>query len=158
MRIEKGAKTNPLAADGSVQLSIREFRPADTRPVIDLWTRCALVRPWNDPEKDIHRKRSVPDGPFWVGLLGDRLIASIMVGYDGHRGSVNYLAVDPAHAGTGFGRQLMDRAEAWLKERGCPKVNLCVRTGNEAVLAFYDRLDYQPDDALLLGKRLIPDD
>lgn len=81
-----------------------------------------------------------------------------MVGYDGHRGSVNYLAIDPAFAGRGYGRLLMGQAEAFLSQIGCPKVNICVRRDNEAVLAFYDSLAYEQDDVVVLGKRLIPDD
>ena len=140
------------------QMDFRDFRPADTEAVIALWDRCGLIRSWNDPHKDIERKMSVPVGAFWVGLLDNRLIASVMVGYDGHRGSVNYLAVDPDYAGNGVARHLMARTEAFLIELGCPKINLCVRHDNEAVLAFYDGLAYAPDAALVLGKRLIPDE
>ena len=81
-----------------------------------------------------------------------------MVGYDGHRGSVDYLAIDPAFAGHSHGRLLMERAEAFLFEKGCPKVNVCVRRGNEDALAFYSTLAYEQDDVVVLGKRLIPND
>jgi ribosomal protein S18 acetylase RimI-like enzyme len=137
---------------------LRDFQLADEQAVINLWQTCKLLRPWNDPHRDIRRKLASSDGGFWVGHVGPRLIASIMVGYDGHRGSVNYLAIDPAFAGRGYGRLLMERAEAFLLQTECPKVNICVRRDNEAVLAFYDSLAYEQDDVVVLGKRLIPDD
>lgn len=137
---------------------LRDFQLSDEQAVIKLWQTCKLLRPWNDPHRDIRRKLASSDGGFWVGHVGPRLIASIMVGYDGHRGSVNYLAIDPAFAGRGYGRLLMGQAEAFLSQIGCPKVNICVRRDNEAVLAFYDSLAYEQDDVVVLGKRLIPDD
>ena len=140
------------------QMLIREFESADMAGVIDLWAKCGLTRPWNDPVKDIRRKMKVPLGAFWVGVLDHQIIASIMVGYDGHRGSVNYLAIDPDFATRGLGRLLMDRAEVLLRELGCPKINLCVRKDNHQVLAFYDELGYAVDDAHVLGKRLISDE
>ena len=92
------------------------------------------------------------------GHVGPRLIASIMVGYVGHCGSANYLAIGPAFAGRGYGRLLMERAEAFLSQTGCPEVNICVRRNNGAVLAFYNSLAYEQDDVVVLGRKLIPDD
>lgn len=139
-------------------MQVRAFTPADTEAVVQLWQDCELTRPWNDPHKDIARKLSVSPDLFWLGCDADgRIIASIMVGYDGHRGWINYLAVHPAHQRRGHARQLMQRAEKTLSELGCPKLNLQVRAGNEAVLAFYERLGYADDRTLSLGKRLIPD-
>ena len=139
-------------------MQVRAFTPADTEAVVQLWQDCELTRPWNDPHKDIARKLSVSPDLFWLGCDADgRIIASIMVGYDGHRGWINYLAVHPAHQRRGHARQLMQRAERALSELGCPKLNLQVRAGNEAVLAFYERLGYADDQTLSLGKRLIPD-
>ena len=139
-------------------MQVRAFTPADTEAVVELWQDCELTRPWNDPHKDIARKLSVSPDLFWLGCDADgRIIASIMVGYDGHRGWINYLAVHPAHQRRGHARQLMQRAEQTLSELGCPKLNLQVRAGNEAVLAFYERLGYADDRTLSLGKRLIPD-
>jgi len=137
---------------------IRDYTPDDEMAVVQLWESCGLTRPWNDPQKDIQRRLTAPLGAFWVGQVGDRIIASIMVGYDGHRGSVNYLAIDPEFSGQGLGRLLMEQAEALLVQLGCPKINLCVRHDNEAVLEFYQQLGYAPDHAVLLGKRLIPDE
>ncbi|NIF84965.1 GNAT family acetyltransferase [Comamonas sp. Tr-654] len=139
-------------------MQVRAFTPADTEAVVQLWQDCELTRPWNDPHKDITRKLSVSPDLFWIGCDADgRIIASIMVGYDGHRGWINYLAVHPAHQRRGHARLLMQRAEQVLSELGCPKLNLQVRAGNEAVLAFYERLGYADDRTLSLGKRLIPD-
>ncbi|WP_050873642.1 GNAT family acetyltransferase [Comamonas testosteroni] len=139
-------------------MQVRAFTPADTEAVVQLWQDCELTRPWNDPHKDIARKLSVSPDLFWLGCNADgRIIASIMVGYDGHRGWINYLAVHPAHQRRGHARQLMQRAERALSELGCPKLNLQVRAGNEAVLAFYESLGYADDRTLSLGKRLIPD-
>ncbi|MCS5735644.1 GNAT family acetyltransferase [Herbiconiux sp. CPCC 203386] len=139
---------------------MRSFRPADTDAVVALWQACGLVRPWNDPRKDIARKLTTQPELFLVAESIDTgaLLGSAMVGYDGHRGWVNYLAVDPAAQGGGIGRALMTEAETLLRERGCPKLNLQIRAGNEPVMAFYEALGYAPDGAVSFGKRLIPDD
>ena len=136
----------------------RDFSSADTAGVVALWQECGLTRPWNDPVKDIRRKQTDKNGAFWVVCLGDEVIASVMIGYDGHRGTINYLAIAPAFQRSGLGAELMRRAEAFLIEIGCPKVSFCVRKDNLSVLAFYDRLGYAADDVHFLGKRLIPDD
>ena len=125
--------------------------------VIALWEKCGLTRPWNDPDKDIDRKLTDENGAFFVLLRGDRLIGSVMAGYDGHRGSINYLCVDPDYQTAGLGKMLMSRCEAFLTARGCPKINLMVRQGNEKVLRFYEQLGYAEEKAVSLGKRLIPD-
>ncbi len=139
-------------------MNIREFRDGDTKAVISLWQRCGLTRPWNDPWKDVTRKLSAGDGWFLVGEADDEVIASVMVGYDGHRGSIFYLAVAPGHRGRGYGAALMRDAEERLRAVGCPKLNLLVRTDNHEVLAFYDALGYAVDPVTSLGKRLIADD
>jgi len=136
---------------------IRPFARTDRAATIALWRRCELVRPWNDPDRDIDRKLAVDDGLFLVGERDAELVAAMMVGYDGHRGWVNYLAVDPGLQGQGIGRLLMQEAERRLEAIGCPKLNLQVRNENEAVLAFYRALGYRVDAAVSLGKRLIPD-
>ncbi len=166
-------------------MQIRPYRDADRSQVIALWHNCGLTRPWNDPDRDIDRKLTLEDGLFLVGVEingpggprgphgphgsddesteppaahADAVIATAMVGYDGHRGWVNYLAVAPGLQGQGHGRRLMREAEQLLEARGCPKLNLQVRSGNTAVLAFYAALGYAVDDAVSLGKRLIKDD
>lgn len=140
------------------QVVVRDFLPEDADPVVALWERCGLLRPWNDPYRDIARKLTDSNGAFWVATSGGELVAVVMVGYDGHRGSVNYLAVAPEYQCTGIGARLMRQAEAFLVDLGCPKVSFCVRRDNVAVMAFYDRLGYVVDDVHFLGKRLIPDD
>ena len=140
------------------KIVVRDFLPEDCDAVIALWKVCGLLRPWNDPRKDIPRKLTDGNRAFWVTTSGDSLIAVVMVGYDGHRGSINYLAVAPEHQRAGIGVRLTRQAEAFLIELGCPKVSFCVRKDNDVVLAFYDGLGYGVDDVHFLGKRLIPDE
>lgn len=139
-------------------LNYRDFTENDTEAVVALWHECGLTRPWNDPRKDIARKITDRNGAFWVVENAYGIIASVMVGYDGHRGTINYLAVIPAAQDQGIGGELMNRAETYLTGLGCPKVSFCVRKDNLPVLSFYNRLGYEIDDVHFLGKRLIPDD
>jgi ribosomal protein S18 acetylase RimI-like enzyme len=99
-------------------------------------------------------------GPEWflVGILDGRIVASVMAGYEGHRGWINYLAVHPEHRLQGHGRQIMAEAERLLRTAGCPKINLQVRTNNQPVVAFYERIGYRIDDVVSLGKRLEHDE
>ena len=137
---------------------IRPFTEADTDDVVALWTASGLVRPWNDPRADIRRKLTVQRELFLVAVEGPQLVATVMAGYDGHRGWVNYLAVDPLHRREGIGRALMAEVERLLKELGCPKLNLQVRDDNVAVLGFYRGLGYGEDQVVSLGKRLLLDE
>ena len=111
-------------------MEIRPFHAADEAAVIALWERCQLIRPWNDPKKDVQRKLGVQRELFLVGSEEGTIVAAVMAAYDGHRGSVNYLAVDPKHRRRGHGGALMRHVERTLAERGCPKINLMVRTAN----------------------------
>ena len=138
-------------------MEIRSYQASDEASVISLWTECDLVRAWNDPRKDIQRKLAVQPDLFLVGFLGSELVATVMAGYDGHRGWVNYFAVAEQHRRRGFGRTLMQHVEARLKDLGCPKLNMQVRATNRAVVAFYERLGYAEEHNISLGKRLIPD-
>jgi ribosomal protein S18 acetylase RimI-like enzyme len=138
-------------------LLIRPFRADDETAVVALWRACGLVRAWNDPLEDIARKSTVQPELFLVGVVDDVLVASAMVGYDGHRGWVNYLGVDPRHRQRGHARRMMDEAERLLAERGCPKLNLQVRRSNRDALSFYRALGYVEDESVSLGKRLIAD-
>jgi ribosomal protein S18 acetylase RimI-like enzyme len=147
----------PVSGPGSVPLRVRPFDDRDEEAVVALWRRCGLVRAWNDPHADIARKRSVQRDLFLVGTRGDAVVATVMAGYDGHRGWINYLAVDPGHRRRGFARELMLRVEHALRALGCPKVNLQVRAGNDAATAWYLGLGYLPDDVASLGKRLLED-
>ena len=138
-------------------LQIRAYRESDQDAVVALWRECGLVRPWNDPVKDIHRKLCVQRDLFLVGTVDGRLVATVMAGYDGHRGWINYLAVAREHRKQGFGRNLMDEAEARLRAMGCPKINLQIRSSNAEVIAFYRSLGFSVDDSLSMGKRLEED-
>jgi ribosomal protein S18 acetylase RimI-like enzyme len=140
-----------------VTVRLRPFADADEDAVVRLWQAALLVRPWNDPRRDIARKKRVQRELFLVAEDDGAVVGTAMAGYDGHRGWVYYLAVAPERQGTGLGRLLMTEAEAQLLALGCPKVNVQVRSGNEPVAAFYDRLGYSPDGATGFGKRLIPD-
>jgi ribosomal protein S18 acetylase RimI-like enzyme len=136
---------------------IRSFADADEEAVVALWQHCGLTRPWNDPHKDIARKRQVQRELFLVAEDAGRVAGTAMVGYEGHRGWVNYLAVDPSLQRRGLGRQLMHEAEQRLQALGCPKLNFQVRADNEAAVRFYERLGYAQDAVLSMGKRLIAD-
>lgn len=129
----------------------------DTDAVVALWRECGLTRPWNDPHADIDRKLTTQPELFLVGETEAGVVASAMVGFDGHRGWVYYLAVRQELRGTGAGRALMAEAERLLTERGCPKIMLMVRSTNDDVVAFYNTLGYSADDVTVLGKRLIAD-
>jgi ribosomal protein S18 acetylase RimI-like enzyme len=136
---------------------IRTFRPEDGEAVVALWERCDLTRPWNDPAMDIERKLAVQPDLFFVGTVEGAIAATAMAGYDGHRGNVYYLAVDPDEQGRGYGRQIMARVEEALGALGCPKVNVMIRSANLAVAGFYQALGYQASDVVLYGRRLIAD-
>lgn len=138
-------------------MKIRSYRAQDEEAVIALWKQCDLLRPWNDPVRDIERKMGEQPELFLIGELDGTVTATAMAGFDGHRAWVYYLAVAPSHRQRSYGRALMERIEERLRERGCPKVNLLVRSSNRQVLDFYHRLGYRQDDVVCLGRRLIPD-
>ena len=138
-------------------MKIRPFTIEDEKAVIELWQKCSLVRPWNNPELDIKRKLKVNPELFLLGTLKGKIIATVMGGYEGHRGWVNYLAVDPSSQRKGFGRQLMAEIEKELLTLGCPKINLQVRNANTSALEFYSRIGYKNDNVVSMGKRIIPD-
>lgn len=133
---------------------IRPFQVEDETAVVALWHACGLVRPTNDPHKDIQRKLKVRPDLFLVGVIHEQVVASVMAGYEGHRGWINYLAVSPAYRRHGFGRAMMAAAEERLRAAGCPKINLQVRTTNREVIAFYHAIGFITDEAISLGKRL----
>ena len=139
-------------------MQIRSFDPADEESVVDLWKRCGLLRPWNDPHKDIARKMLVQAELFLIGVVDEDIIASVMAGFDGHRGWINYLAVDPNHRRQGYGQRLMAEAEYRLRHLGCPKINLQIRKDNLAAIQFYQQIGFSEDAVVSFGKRLIPDD
>lgn len=134
-----------------------EAGPGDAAAVVALWQAAGLTRPWNDPAADFARALAAADSVVLVLRDGAALIGSVMVGYDGHRGWVYYLAVVPDRRRHGVGRTLMLAAEAWLRAGGCPKIQLMVRTGNADALAFYERLGLVPQDVVTLGRFLAPE-
>jgi ribosomal protein S18 acetylase RimI-like enzyme len=139
-------------------MHIRPFDLSDEAAVIVLWERCGLTRPWNDPRKDIRRKLRVRPDLFLVGVLEGEVVATVMAGYDGHRGWINYLAVSPVYQRQGLGRAIMAEAERLLREAGCPKINLQVRTTNQKAINFYRRVGFSVDEVISLGKRLEHDE
>jgi ribosomal protein S18 acetylase RimI-like enzyme len=138
-------------------MELRPYQADDEAAVIALWHACGLSRPWNNPKLDIERKLTVQPEMFLVIVDAGVLVATAMVGYEGHRGWVNYLAVAQSHRRLGLGRRLMTQAERMLTERGCPKINLQIRATNSAVIAFYAGIGYAQDDVVCMGRRLIPD-
>ena len=138
-------------------LLIRPFKEGDEEALVSLWNMCKLTVPWNNPYKDIARKLKVQAELFLVGYLEDKLIASVMAGYDGHRGWINYFAVHPDFQARGYGKQLMDNVENGLRELGCPKINLQIREGNDKVFSFYQKLGYVEEKRINMGKRLEDD-
>ena len=138
-------------------MKIRPYQPQDEAAVIALWEQCDLLRPWNDPHKDIQRKMQVRPDLFLVGVREQELVATAMAGYDGHRGWIYYLAVAPQHRRRGLGRRILAEAERLLRECGCPKINLQVRTANTAVVQFYERVGFRVDEVMIMGMRLEED-
>ncbi|PZD74859.1 Acetyltransferase YpeA [Acaryochloris thomasi RCC1774] len=139
-------------------MQIRPFQNFDEESVVDLWARCGLLRSWNDPHKDIARKLLVQPELFLVGVIDEQVMATIMAGFEGHRGWINYLAVDPRWQRQGYGRRLMDEVERCLCDRNCPKINLQIRHDNLDAIKFYKRLGFIQDAAVSFGKRLVQDD
>ena len=149
-----GTKENNHMTDLIKQLIIRSFQISDEPGVIALWHRCKLVVPQNDPKKDIKMKLKVQPELFFVGVISDRIVSTVMSGYDGHRGWLYYLAVDPDLQKHGVGRRMVEKAEVKLRKLGCQKINLQVRNSNKAVIAFYKNIGFGNDDVLGMGKKL----
>ena len=135
-------------------MKIRAFKHSDEKAVVQLWQDCGLTVPQNDPIADIKRKETVQPELFLVGLSDGGIIASVMAGYDGHRGWLNYLAVSPDRRRNGFGGQMVLEAEKRLRALGCPKINLQVRTSNKEAATFYQKLGFVEDRVISLGKPL----
>ena len=140
-----------------MKINYRLFTKVDREAVIDLWRRCELIVPWNDPEKDILRKLSVNDDLFILAEEKGVIIASAMGGYDGHRGYIYYLAVLPEFQEKGVGSNILKIIEKKLLNIGCPKINLFVRNTNLSVKAFYKKNMYKVQKSQIYGKRLIGD-
>jgi ribosomal protein S18 acetylase RimI-like enzyme len=135
-------------------LSIAPIGDADVADVIALWQACGLTRPWNDPAADIALARRGPNSAILIGRDGDAMIATAMVGHDGHRGWVYYVAVDPARREQGFGRAIMDAAEGWLRQAGIAKLQLMVRRENARAGVFYQSIGYAESQTIVFAKWL----
>jgi ribosomal protein S18 acetylase RimI-like enzyme len=138
-----------------VDLDIRAARDRDIQDIVALWRAAELTVPHNDPYEDIRFCRESRHGAVLLGLIAGSPIASALVGHDGHRGWIYYVAVHPDHQGGGYGRAIVDAAEAWLTARGVPKVQLMIRETNTAVRAFYERIGYVNEPRLIMSKRFV---
>lgn len=139
-------------------LKIRRLTSAEVKAAIALWRVTDLLKPWNDPQADADRALATPTSTILAGLLNDQLVATAMVGSDGHRGWVYYLAVSPGHQRCGFGSQMMAACEAWVADLGIPKIQLMVRAENHATARFYRRIGYEVGEFIFLSKRLGQDE
>jgi len=143
-----------MISDMDSSISIRPFDPADEDAVVQLWHDCGLYRPVNDPHLDIAAKLKVNPELFLVAVVDDAIAGTVMAGYDGHRGWINYFGVHPTRQRLGIGRRLMNEAEIRLRALGCPKINLQVRSTNSSAIDFYKELGFAVDDVVSMGKRL----
>jgi ribosomal protein S18 acetylase RimI-like enzyme len=141
-------------AEAAPTLSVAAIEDADIAGVIALWQRCGLTRPWNDPAADIALARQGPNATILTGRDDSGIVASVLVGHDGHRGWVYYVAVDPDCRHKGYGRVIMDAAEDWLRRRGIEKMQLMVRPDNTQVQAFYQSLGYFEQQRIVYAKWL----
>lgn len=135
-------------------LTIRPYTSEDQDAVIALWEACGLVVPQNDPRGDIQTKIQFQPDLFLVAMAEDRLVGTVMAGYEGHRGWINYLAVAPEQRRRGIAKAMMASAEQKLRALGCPKINLQVRRSNTTVINFYRAIGFQEDDVISLGKKM----
>jgi ribosomal protein S18 acetylase RimI-like enzyme len=135
-------------------IAFRETEDRDLDAVASLWKRCGLTRDWNDPYRDMEFARSGATSAILVGEIDGRLVATVMVGHDGHRGALYYLAVDPDFQKRGFGRAAVAAAEDWLRKHGVWKINLMVREENRDVGGFYESLGYAINPVVSFGKRI----
>jgi hypothetical protein len=133
-------------------LTIGEIRDEDVEDVVRLWERCGLIRPWNDPRSDIARARLGTASAVLVGRRDGLIAATVMVGHDGHRGWVYYVAVEPSLQKSGCGRAIMEASEAWLRQQGIPKMQLLVRAGNASAMGFYEALGFSAQDVTVHAK------
>ena len=135
-------------------LGIAPIADADVADVVALWQACGLTRPWNDPQSDIAFARKNPNATILLGREENRIVATALVGHDGHRGWVYYVAVDPDHRQHGFGRAIMAAAEDWLRAQGILKLQLMVRPENTRVQAFYESIGYDEQERIIYAKWL----
>jgi ribosomal protein S18 acetylase RimI-like enzyme len=135
-------------------MEVRPLGDPDRDAAVSLWVQAGLTRPWNDPASDFDRALAGPTSAVLGCVEADSVVATVMVGHDGHRGWVYYLAVDATHRGAGLGRRMMEEAEGWLRAQGVPKLNLMVRHDNRDAHAFYQRLGYTVSEVTVLARWL----
>tara|TARA_R110001606_G_scaffold3223_2_gene13968 strand:- start:1672 stop:2082 length:411 start_codon:yes stop_codon:yes gene_type:complete len=135
-------------------MQIYAAKESDIEDVIRLWRACDLTRPWNDPAADFHQALANETSAILLAHIEGQLVGSVMTGFDGHRGWVYYLAVAPDFRKCGLGRKMMEAAEAWLRKRDAPKIQLMVRDDNEAAIGFYKALGYDVQPVVTIGRRL----
>ena len=144
------------AGDTIGAVAIRPIHDGDEESVVELWRVCGLVRPWNDPHRDIESARANLSSDVFVAVAGNeggRIVGSVMAGFEGHRGWVYYLAVVPERRSQGLGRRLMHHAEAWLERQGAPKIMLMIREENESVRRLYEGLGYSVERRTVMSRR-----
>jgi ribosomal protein S18 acetylase RimI-like enzyme len=132
----------------------RKAKPADRDQVIALWHACGLTRAWNDPVVDFDFALAGATSTVLVHEISREIVASVMVGHDGHRGALYYLAVAPAHQKNGLGRAAVVAAETYLKKLGVWKINMMIREGNEAALGFYKAIGFEMNEVMSMGKKI----
>ena len=135
-------------------MKVRPYLPGDEEAVVELWRKCDLIKPWNNPKQDIERKLKVNPELFLVGLVDSRIVATVMGSYDGHRGWIYYLAVDPVFQRRGWGKQIMGAVEERILAMGCPKINLQIRSDNLDAVKFYENIGYKVEERISMGKRI----
>ena len=143
-----------MSAPAAAALDVGALEPAEVEAAVALWDEAGLLRPGNDPRADIARALRSPCATVLAGRLGRALVAAVMVGWDGHRGWIYYLAVAAAARRRGFGARMLRAAEAWLAERGAPKLNLLVRAENAAAVGFYEAMGYRRGDVVMMQRAL----
>jgi ribosomal protein S18 acetylase RimI-like enzyme len=136
------------------RLVIRAFEEKHRGGVTDLWRRCNLTVPHNDPDRDIDFAKGRQNSDILLGLNHDKVVASVLVGHDGHRGWIYYVAVDPDHQGKGWGRSIVEAGEDWLRARSVPKAQLMIRDTNTQVRGFYEALEWEAIPRTVLQKWL----
>jgi ribosomal protein S18 acetylase RimI-like enzyme len=141
-------------APTAATLDVGALAPAEVEAAVALWDEAGLLRPWNDPRADIARALRSPCATVLAGRRDGAFVAVVMVGWDGHRGWIYYLAVAADERRRGFGARMLRAAEAWLAERGAPKLNLLVRAENAAVVGFYEAMGYRRGDVLMMQRAL----
>lgn len=137
----------------SEKMLIRQFKIGEKNDVIQLWDKCGLLHPPNDPVKELKTKTDFQPELFLVGELNNTIIATIMLGFEGRRGWINSLCVLPRYQGMGYGSELVQHGMEVLRNLGAPKINLLIRPTNTKVKAFYKKLGFEIEEAVLMSHR-----